>query len=221
MRRGLLLLICVFICLFFLTDASAKRSHFTPEQKTKLAKVNDIYVKVLALTERGRGDAAPLEELVSRRLQEIGYTIVTDRKQAHDVEFRVKCEERKKGTRTTTSGGDNDHVDNPARLWRGPACFMAYYLQGRDSGWHKEVRTDFESADTAAKAAKVKKAGDYALEQLQLKLEAYDFPVKLAAEWGQDYRLLAMLQDEKTPKKRKLMILSVMTTLQSHEALPY
>ena len=221
MRRGISLFICVFISLFLLSDVSARRSYLSQEQKNKLAKVNDIYVKVLALTERGRGDAAPLVEVVSRRLGELGYTIVTDRKQPHDVEFRVKCEERKKGARTTRAGGDADHPDNPARLWKGPACLFSYFLEGRDMGWHKEVRTDFEDAFAAAKAAKVKKSGDYALSQLKLKLEEYDFPVKLAAEWGQDYRLLALLDDPKTSKKRKLAILSVMTNLQSHKALPY
>ncbi len=221
MRGSISFFICVFISLFLLSDVSARRSHFTQEQKSQLTKVTDIYVKVLALTERGRGDTAPLLALISRRLQEMGYTIITDRKQPHDVEFRVKCEERKKGTRTTTSGGDNDHIDNPARLWKGPACIMGYYLEGRDTGWHKEVRTDFENADAAAKAANIKKTGAYALDQLRLKLENYDFPIKLAAEWGQDFRLLALLKDAKTPKKKKLMILSVMTTLQSHDALPY
>ena len=221
MRRRISLIICVFISLFLLSDASARRSYLTPEQKTTLAKVNDIYVKVLALTERGRGDAAPLVEVTSRRLSELGYTIVTDRKKPHDVEFRVKCEERKKGARTTRAGGDADHPDNPARLWKGPACLFAYFLDGRDMGWHKEVRTDFADATAAAKAAKVKKAGDYALSQLKIKLEEYDFPVKLTAEWGQDYRLLALLDDPKTPKKRKLTILSAMSKLQSHKALPY
>lgn len=221
MKRSISLVICVLIYLFLLSDVSARTNPFTPEQKINLTKANDIYVKVLALTERGPGNTAPLLKVVSRRLSELGYTVVTDRKQPHDVEFRIKCEERKKGTRTTRSGGDNDHIDNPARLWKGPACFFAYYLNGRDSGWHKEVRTDFENADAAAKAAKAKKVGDYALEQLKIKLEEYDFPVKLTAEWEQDYRLLALLQDAKTPKDRKLTILSVMTSLQSHEALPY
>ena len=222
MRRGIsFILICLFMGIFFIPDVSARRSYFTEEQKRSLAKANDIYVKVLALTERGRGDAAPIFNLVSDRLKQLGYNIVSDRKQPHDVEFRVKCEERKKGGRTTRAGGDADHPDNPARLWKGPACLLAYFLKGQDSGWQKEVRTDFEDADAAAKAANAKKSGDYALSQLTQQLKTYDFPVKIAAEWGQDYRLLSLLDDPQTSKARKLTVLSAMKNLQSHKALPY
>ncbi len=221
MTRGISVLTCVFICLFLLSDVSARRSYFTPEQKGKLEKINTVLVTVLALTERGRGDAAPITEVISRRLQKIGYSVVTDRKEPHDVVFRVKCEERKKEARTTRAGGDADHVDNPARLWKGPACLFTYLLDGRDLGWQKEVRTKFEDVDAAAKAANVKKSGAYALSQLKEILEVYDFPVKITAEWGQDHRLLALLQDPNTSKNRKLTVLSVMTKLQSDEALPY
>ncbi|MCA9473267.1 MAG: HEAT repeat domain-containing protein [Nitrospirales bacterium] len=222
MRRGIsLVLIGFFLTFFCITDVSARRNYFTEEQKSELVKANAIYVNVLALTERGRGDGTPIVSLVSDRLKQLGYAIVTDRKEPHDVEFRVKCEERKKGGGTTRAGGDADHPDNPARLWKGPACLFAYYLNGEDSGWQKEVRTDFEDADAAAKAANAKKSGPYALSQLTKKLKEYDFPVKLAAEWGQDYRLLALLDDPSTPKNRKVTVLSVMTNLQSHKALPY
>lgn len=222
MRREISAISCLLICFAMITDVSAaSRDNFSSEQKDKLAKVNTIFVNVLALTERGRGDATPLVEVITRRLQELDYTVTTDRKQPHDVEFRVKCEERKAGTGTTRAGGDADLVDNPARLWKGPACLLTYYLEGRDSGWQKEVRTDFDDVRAAAKAANVKKTGDYALEQLKLKLEEYDFPVKLAAEWGHNNRLLTLLKDSKTPEERKLKVLSVMPNLQSQEARPY
>ena len=211
----------VLILMLSTSETFARRIHFTPEQKAQLEQVQTVFVKVLALTERGRGDAAPLEEVVIRRLEEVGYTLVKDRKQPHDVEFRVKCEERKRWAGTTRAGGDAELVDAPARLWKGPACLFAYYLKGRDFGWYKEVRTDFESAMDAAKKANVKKSGEYALSQLKIKLEEYDFPVLITAEWGQDDRLLKLLDNPETSKKRKLKILSVMTKIKSHEALPH
>ena len=198
----------VFIgALFFIfctSESLARRTHFTPEQKAQLEKAQTVYVKVLALTERGRGDAAPLDEVVQRRLKEVGYTLVSDRKQPNDVEFRVKCEERKKWIGTTRSGGDAELADAPARLWKGPACLFAYYLKGRDLGWYKEVRTDFEDAHAAAKKAKAKKSGDYALSQLKVKLEEYDFPVMITAEWGQDERLLKLLNDPDNVKTAEI-----------------
>jgi hypothetical protein len=203
------------------SESFARRTHFTPEQKAQLAKVQTVLIKVLALTERGRGDAAPIEEVVKRRLEEVGFTIETDRKTPHDVEFRVKCEERKKWSGTTRSGGDAELADAPARLWKGPACLFGYNLNGRDLGWYKEVRTDFEDAMAAAQQAQVKKAGDYALSQLKIKLDEYDFPVMIAAEWGQDERLLKLLDNPQTSKQRKLTILKIMTSTTSHESLPH
>ena len=127
----------------------------------------------------------------------------------------------KNGLERRGRGGDAELVDAPARLWKGPACLFAYHLNGRDLGWYKEVRTDFEDALDAAQKAQVKKAGDYALSQLKVKLEEYDFPVMVTAEWGQDDRLLKLLDDPKTKKQRKLTILKVMTGISSHDSLPH
>ena len=216
---------CGFLIVFFalanVSEGLARRTHFTPEQKAQLEKVQTVLIKVLALTERGRGNEASLEEVVKRRLEEVEYTIVTDSQQPHDVEFRVKCEERKKWAGTTRAGGDAELADAPARLWKGPACLFAYDLDGRDLGWYKEVRTDFDDALEAAKKAKVEQAGDYALSQLKIKLEEYDFPVMITAEWGQDDRLLKLLENPQTSKQRRLKILQVMTSISSHQSLPY
>ena len=133
----------------------------------------------------------------------------------------VKCEERKKWSGTTRSGGDADHMDAPARLWTGPACLFTYRLNGRDLGWQKEARTDFDDPVRAAKAAKAPKSGPYAMTQLAQRLQTFDFPVMLAAEWGHDTRLFELLKNPTTPKQRKLEILSLLPDMQSHKAFPY
>ncbi|RMH31010.1 MAG: HEAT repeat domain-containing protein [Nitrospirae bacterium] len=202
-------------------ESWARRTYFTPEQKALLEKAQTVLVTVLALTERGRADATPLLEVVKRRMEEAGYTVVTDRSVPHDVEFRVKCEERKRWTGTTREGGDADLPDAPARLWKGPACLFNYRLQGKDLGWYKEVRTDFERVREAAQAANVRDTGAYALQQLKLKLEEYDFPVIVTAEWGQEDRLIEILNKPETSKRRKLKILQLLTNIQAHEAIPY
>lgn len=224
-RRTVLATLACLICLTWamsISDQSwARRTYFTPEQKALLEKAQTVLVTVLALTERGRADATPLLEVVKRRMEEVGYTVVTDRSKPYDVEFRVKCEERKRWTGTTRSGGDAELADAPARLWTGPACLFAYRLQGKDLGWYKEVRTDFERAHEAARAANVKDSGAYALQQLKRKLEEYDFPVMVTAEWGQEDRLLRLLDQPGTSKRRKLKILQLLRSIQSHEALPH
>lgn len=213
----------VTIVLFstWVTDGHARRTYITPEQKEQIRKIQTVWVNVLALTERGRGNGKPIEKIVANRLEAIGYTVVTSKEEPSDVMFMVKCEERKKWSGTTRAGGDADHFDAPARLWKGPACLFSYRLQGRDLGWYKEARTDFEDPVAAAKAAGVKKSGPFALEKLAERIQTFDFPLMIAAEWGHEEKLLRILDDPQTPNKRKLQILALLPQLDSEKSLPY
>jgi hypothetical protein len=203
------------------SEGLARRTHFTPEQKAQLQAIQTVWVKVLALTERGKVAGQPIQDIVQERLTAIGYEIATSRDEPSDVMLMVKCEERKKWSGTTRSGGDADHADAPARLWTGPACLFTYRLNGRDLGWQKEARTDFDDPVSAAKAANAPKSGPYAIEQLAQRLQTFDFPVMIAAEWGHDTRLFKLLENPSTSKPRKLKILSLLPEVQSHDALPY
>ncbi|MDH5429540.1 MAG: HEAT repeat domain-containing protein [Nitrospirota bacterium] len=202
------------------SEGLARRTHFTPEQKDQLQAIHTVWVKVLALTERGKGDGQAIQEIIQERLTAVGYQVVTSREEPSDVMLMVKCEEQKKWAGTTRQGGDADHTDAPARLWKGPACLFTYLLGGRDLGWQKEARTDFADAVSAAKAANAPKSGPYALTQLAQRLQTFDFPAMLAAEWGHDTRLFTLLKDPKTTTARKLKILSLLPEMQSHETLP-
>lgn len=201
-------------------DSFARRTHLTPEQKSQLAQTQTVLVAVLALTEKGRVEHTALEAIVVQRLEKVGYTVVTDRTQTHDIELKVKCEERKTWAGTTSEGGDAELADAPVRLWNGPACLFTYLLNGRNLGWYKEVRTPFEDSISAAKAAGAHDSGVFALEQLTTQVSNYDFPVMITAEWGQSERLLKLLDSPDTAKVRKLKILSALKTLEVHGALP-
>ena len=202
------------------TSSEARRIHLTTEQKTQLEKAQTVFIEVLALTEKGTQDAAPLAATVKERMEEIGYTVTTDRSQPHDVEVKVKCEEQKTLAGTSSTGGDVDLADAPDRLWKGPACLLTYFLQHTDLQWKKEVRTTFPDARQAAQKAKVDDAGKFAMDQLNQRLTEYDFPVLLSAEWGQVDRLLKLLENPNTSKLRKVKILSVLSDLHAEEALP-
>ena len=58
------------------------------------------------------------------------------------------------------------------------------------------------------------------MSQLRAKLEQYDFPVLLAAEWGHPDRLLKLLDASDTPQVRKIKIISLLGEMQADEALP-
>jgi hypothetical protein len=198
----------------------AYRDHFTPEQKALLDKIQTVSIEAIALTDKGTVDAAPIVELVARRIGELGYRVVGEAGNPHDVVIKVKCEQRKTWEGTTAAGGDADLPDAPSRLWKGPACQMTYFLGSLKVKWQKEVRTEFEDAERAARSANAGDPGAYAMGKLREVIEAYDFPLLLAAEWGQPERLLKLLDRSDTPQARKIKILSLLGEMQADEALP-
>lgn len=202
-------------------ESLARRTHLTPEQRGQLEQAQTVLVTVLALTEKGLAENTGLQKIVTQRLEEVGFSVVTDRSLPHDVEFKVKCEERKTWTGTTAQGGDAELPDAPARLWKGPACLLSYSLNGQNLGWYKEVRTPFENSINAAQSAGATDPGTYALGQLAKRLSQYDFPVLIAAEWGQPKRLMTLLDAPNTPKIRKLHILSALSEIEAESALPH
>jgi hypothetical protein len=218
-KAWILVLSGFFVCLN-VSSSDARRIHLSPEQQAQLANANSVFVKVLALTEKGPADSSPFIETITTRLQELNYTVVTDPAQPHDIEFKVKCEERKTLTGTSTTGGDVDLSDAPDRLWKGPACLLTYQLDHRDLDWKKEIRTSFPDAVQAAQEANVDSAGQYAMTHLNQRLAEYEFPLLLSAEWGQVDRLLERLEHPKTTKLRKAKILSLLSDLQAKNALP-
>ena len=222
MSRSLVVLIVAIIegLSVWVSPAAAYREYFTAEQKAQLAKIQTVLIEAIALTDKGSIDAGPLVEVASRGLAGLGYTVVQDGSKSHDVIFRVKCEQRKTGEGTASSGGDNDLPDAPSRLWKGPACQLTYVLSGMKIKWQKEVRTDFEDASAAAQAAQAGDPGAFAMARLQDALEKYDFPVLLAAEWGHPERLIKLLDSPDTSVPRKIRIMSLLGDMQADEAMP-
>lgn len=204
----------------FAQPSWAYRDYLTPDQKAQLARIQTVLVDAIALSDKGSLDATPFAEVATRRLSELGYTVVMEAKKPHDAVFKIKCEERKTWEGTTAAGGDADLPDSPSRLWKGPACQLTYLLGDTKIKWHKEVRTSFEDATLAAKAAGAGDPGAYAMTKLREKLEEYDFPVLLAAEWGHPDRLLNLLDASDTPHARKIKIISLLGDMQADEALP-
>jgi len=200
--------------------AWAYRDYLSAEQKAQLEKIQTVLVEAIALTDKGTADAVPFAEVASRRMGELGYTIVREASKPHDATFKIKCEQRKTWEGTTAAGGDADLPDAPSRLWKGPACQLTYLLGETKIKWQKEVRTDFEDAATAAQSGNAGDPGAYAMSKLREKLEQYDFPVLLAAEWGHPDRLLKLLDATDTPQMRKIKIISLLAEMQADEALP-
>ncbi|HKR78320.1 MAG TPA: HEAT repeat domain-containing protein [Nitrospira sp.] len=206
--------------LLFASPAVARQESLTAEEKQKLEKIDRVLIEVIALSDKGSTDATPFREVITKRMQEFGYTIVTDPAQPHDVVFNVKCEQHKIWEGTTKMGSDADLPDSPSRLWKGPACQLSYILDAKKMPWRKEVRTDFADAAPAAQAAKAGDPADYAMIKLKERLEEYDFPALITTEWGQEERLFRVYDDAATPSARKVQLIGLFGFLFETKAVP-
>jgi hypothetical protein len=220
MKNSFIFALIILCSGLLIHDAVARREIMTARQKERLERADRILVELLTLTDKGQVDPGPVTDVVAERFQELGYTVVTEREEPHDVVFKVKCEQRKVWEGTITSGGDADLPDSPSRVWKGPACQLTYLLRGKNLGWRKEVRTEFQDSIKAAADAGARDPGAFALGKLQEKLERYDFPVLVTADWGQAARLLTLLDAPSTTEERKVKIITELGKMYAVSALP-
>lgn len=208
------------LVLLLASNGWARQESLTAEEKHKLEKIDRVLVEVIALSDKGPTDAGAFTDVVTKRMKEFGYTVATDPAQPHDVTLNVKCEQRKIWEGTTKMGSDADLPDSPSRLWKGPACQLSYVLDGKKMAWRKEVRTDFADAQQAAEAAKAGDPSDYAMSKLKERLEEYDFPALITAEWGQEERLFKVYDDPATSSTRKVRLINLFGYLFETKAVP-
>jgi hypothetical protein len=175
-----------------------------------------LLVESIALTERGLQDSSTIMNTVTEKLSKAGFTVVSSPDQPHDAVIRVKCEERQ--TWTGPSKHRNTSPLPSSRLWKGPACHISYRHENQSPNWSWDVRTPFEHPEEAAKDAGMADSGTFALQALQTQLAQDDFPLYLAAEWGQSDRLIGLLQQE-TELDRRLLILQLLGPIPSPTVL--
>lgn len=200
-------------------SSSALGQHLPPAEHPvhPLAQAQTVFVEGVALTERGPHDPATLIQTVTEQLQKAGWTVVSQADLPHDAIVRVKCEERQ-----TWTGPSRHRRTGPSpntRLWKGPACHLSYRYNHQTPNWSWEVRTSFEDTREAAKTAGVKDIGAFALNELNTQLRDDEFPLYLAAEWGQTDRLLSIYRESSGHIEQQRTILHLLGGLPSEQSL--
>ncbi len=188
---------------------SAERILFNPRQKSQLQRVETVFVKAVALTEKGLVEPTPVENATAERLTAAGFTVITTESEPHDVVLKVKCDERKPWGGVRRSDGEMQQPGAPSRNWKGPACQLNYFFDSQKGPWQYEVRTTFENAWEASRANGHDDSGQFALQHLGQALRDSNFPLDLAAEWKQAKRLASLLADPQIDSATKLKILSL------------
>ncbi len=209
--------LCWFLGVSITLSNAQPAVNTTPE--VPLNEIQHVLITTLALTERGLQDSTGIHHVVSTRLEQAGFSPVADAKMPHDITVRVKCEERKSKTGPGKHRKGGHAMSSGSRLWQGPACLISYRQQGKPALWSWEVRTVFEEARKAAKAAGATNSGLYALQELQAQLSIDNFPLYLAAEWGQTDRLINLFQQASDQLDHRRLILQLLGPLSSPKVL--
>lgn len=198
----------------------ARKELLSDEEKNLLYRAEQIHLETLALSSHGPLDAGSVTKTVSTRFEQLGYRIVNDSGQPHEITVKVKCEEVKTWEGTGRSGGDADLVGAASRLWKGPACQLSYRFGTRWADWHHEVRAPFSHSQDAARQAGQADAGTYAIAALTQQLETDPFPFLLAADWGQSARLIAALDESGTTTLHKQVVIGLLGQMIAVDAIP-
>ncbi len=212
----------VYLMLLSLTiqDGFARDRTLSAEERSTLKYAKTVLLQAVALTERGSVNPGKIQHVVNDRLLRLGFVIHQHPDKPYDVIVKVKCEERKTRIGPSRYGGDADSLHAPSRNWKGPACQITYGLDGHDTAWRKEIRTDFQNARRAARKAGVNDSGQYALSELAKLLGQDDFPYMLLAEWGQTKRLSQIMNNDETSQALKLNIISLLGGISDPDTLP-
>ena len=208
------------IAVSFPDITQARKELLTAEEKDLLHRAEQIHLETLALSSQGPLEAGGITKAVATRFERLGYRIVTDGSQPHEVTVKVKCEELKTWEGTGRSGGDADMMDAAVRLWKGPACQLTYRFGTRWADWRHEVRTAFSNPQDAARQAGQADAGVYAITKLIEQLQLDPFPFLLAAEWGQSSRLVQALDANSTTPPQKQVVIGLLGDMLAVDAIP-
>jgi len=165
--------------------------------------------------------AAPssVEKIVTKRMEELGYTVETDQFSPHDVVVQVTCGrvETKESRVQPSRSFSPRPIKNPD-LFNGPPCLFQYRFQGTLMPWLQVERVIYSEGVKAAKqlASRNPTAGPTLLTLSYLK--EFEFPLLLSAEWGQVDRLLRALRSPNTSLSRKEMIMVLLGEIQAEPA---
>ncbi len=195
------------------SDAGLTPKHYIPALRT----AQTILVEATAYTDQGELDPGPMIEVLTRRLEEIGYSVVANLAEPHDVGVQIACEAATPHEATRVLPGEPDLLTSSGPS-PGPPCLLSYLYQGKPMDWQRVDRIIFTAGLQAAKAVAGAEPAPGPMATFTHYLEQFEFPLLLSAEWGQVDRLRALLDAPDTGRRRKLQIISLLGEIRSEDA---
>ena len=181
-----------------------------------LVTAQTVLIDLTVASTLGMVDPTRVLEIVSNRMEELGYDVVTHKQRTHDVVVQLTCEETKtrKPAATFAQSSSFDLGEKKSSLV--PPCLLNYQFQGKPIPWQRVDRIIYSEGVNTANQIIPENSGAFIISYLK----QFEFPLLLSAEWGQTERLFRILQSSQTNIIRKKMIIALLGETQADHALP-
>jgi hypothetical protein len=187
-----------------------QKKHYHP----KLTEAQTILVHTSATIHHKPVNADPLLHIIRSQMERVGYTVITQSSQAHDVTIEIRCEEP---DRSTWSHAPQQPI---ATFTLGPPCILQYFLQGAPQEWQRIDRIVFNEGVSTVKHLSRNFSAREILPFSSAFLSGFEFPLLLAAEWYQIERLVTQLEDPILPLAHRKKVLFLLGEIHATEAFP-
>ncbi|RMH09681.1 MAG: HEAT repeat domain-containing protein [Nitrospirae bacterium] len=209
MRLFSLMLCCLFLGLLGRGEDVQAQKVLTPRRPIPaLVKAQTVLVRVVVNDQFT--NPKPLLEIITNRFHELHFKVVTDPTQPHDVGVVFSCQE------ASGSFLNSSLLHPPSE----PPCFFHYIYHGTPIEWQRIDTIVFNEGILAIKRVSFFPPTREPFPQSVRYLQVFDFPLLLAAEWGQVHRLLRALDHTETPLRQKRKILNLLGVIQAESAIP-
>ena len=220
-QGGWLMLVAILgLAILADTPAAAEQS-LLPKPRQYLAalkKAQTVFIQVTAGSLAGTIETTPLIETVVHRMNELGYSSITQPSRPYDVKVEFSCFAGEQPT--VLKGQPENSRSRFLPQASGPPCHFRYVYMGKEMAWQRIDRIVFTLGVQTAKRIQEDTVTRNPMELFQRYLEGYDFPLLLTAEWGQSDRLIKYLKSPDTDPVRKKRVLSLLGEIRSSEAIP-
>jgi len=152
--------------------------------------------------------------IIRSQMERVGYKVITQSSQAHDVTIEIRCEEP---DRSTWSHAPQQPIANSTL---GPPCTLQYFLQGAPQEWQRIDRIVFNEGVSTVKHLSRNFSAREILPFSSAFLSGFEFPLLLAAEWYQIERLVTQLEDPILPLAHRKKVLFLLGEIHATEAFP-
>ena len=201
------LTVSTFLLLFLCSQVESAELRQSRDLISALVSAQVILVETDLSDPQTGGGAAFVEKIVTKRLEELKFTVETDKSRKHDVVVQVICGE-------SMSPGFPSKPDS----FNGPPCLFHYRFQGKLMPWVQVERFIYSEGVKTATSLLSRDPTALPSTRIRSYLQEFDFPLLLSAEWGHIDRLLQLFESPSTSHFRKEMVMVLLGEIQAEAA---